>query len=157
MGKSYVLKEKNERICGFVMQMGGNLSYRITHFVKKPLMLTAVYSECESICTEVTDSDEHRQKAGSGELLGAYAVFDGELLMDTGEDARNAYCRRKSNLTRKAQFSSCNSANTEIGARALEQDVLTDSIRKERRWPPPPCISYARFLNGKWIDQSMGV
>ena len=67
MGKSYVLKEKNERICGFVMQMGSNLSYRITHFVKKPLMLTAVYSEGESICTEVTDSDEHRQKAGSGE------------------------------------------------------------------------------------------
>ena len=89
--------------------------------------------------------------------MGAYAVFDGELLMDTGEDARNAYCRRKSNLTRKAQFSSCNSANTEIGARALEKDVLTDSIRKERRWPPPPCISSARFLNGKWIDQSMGV
>ena len=80
MGKSYVLKEKNERICGFVMQMGSNLSYRITHFVKKPLMLTAVYSEGESICTEVTDSDEHRQKAGSGELLGAYAIFDGELL-----------------------------------------------------------------------------
>ena len=69
MGKSYVLKEKNERICGFVMQMGSNLSYRITHFVKKPLMLTAVYSEGESICTEVADSDEHRQKAGSGELL----------------------------------------------------------------------------------------
>lgn len=159
MGKSYVLKEKNEKICGFVMQTGSNLSYRITHFEKKPLMLTAVYSEGESICAEVTDSDEHRQKAGSGELLCAYAVFDGELLMDTGEDARNAYCCRKSNLTRKAQSSSCDFENTdtEIDTRALAKDVRTDSIRREKRWPPPPCIPYARFLNGEWIDQSMGV
>ena len=98
MGKSYVLKEKNERICGFVMQMGSNLSYRITHFVKKPLMLTAVYSEGESICTEVTDSDEHWQKAGSGELLGAEnCLWIQEKMLETHIVAEKAILLAKRN------------------------------------------------------------
>ena len=97
------------------------------------------------------------RRAGAGELLGAYAIFDGELLMDTGEDARNACRQKKQSYSQSAiqLMQLCEHRNQE--QELCEKDVLTDSIRKERRWPPPPCISYARFLNGKWIDQSMGV
>ena len=61
MGKSYVLKEKNERICGFVMQMGSNLSYRITHFVKKPLMLTAEALKGETGPVKILVTEPHQR------------------------------------------------------------------------------------------------
>ena len=127
MRKSYVLKEKSGLVCGFIMQTGRNLSYRVTHSLKNPVTLTAVYEGGERVSAEVKDSDEHQQEASGGALIGAYVELDGTLFMDTGKEEH------------------------------LSKSRFADSLVKERRWPPPPCAPNARFLDGKWVDQSIGV
>lgn len=154
MGKSYVLKGKNKQICGFVMQTGRCIRYRVTHFSKKPLTLTVLYSSGKHVRIEIADSDEHQHEGKNDELLGAYAVSEKELIMDTGKAAQDAYCIWQSSLDREKQPAK---HQTEDPYQTKESEIDTPFLENERRWPPPPCISDAHYLNGKWVDQSIGV
>ena len=158
MGKGYVLKGKNGQVCGFIMQTGRDLSYRITtHFLKKPLTLTAVYADGERVSAEVKDGDEHQQEASGDVLIGAYVEIDEVLLMDTGKDARNAYYNRKNSFHQEARTDKSECKKDVPKEVCSTKSPVTDSFVKERRWPPPPCVSNARFLDGRWVDQSIGV
>ena len=157
MRKSYVLKEKSGLVCGFIMQTGRNLSYRVTHSLKNPVTLTAVYEGGERVRAEVKDSDEHQQEASGGALIGAYVELDGTLFMDTGKDAQNAYYNRENSFHQKARTDKSERRKDTSKEEHLSKSRFADSLVKERRWPPPPCAPNARFLDGKWVDQSIGV
>ena len=98
---------------------------------------------------------------GGGTLTGAYIAADGEMLLDTGEAARQAFerARRKAAGMAKARQASvaAGKSTTEqqeaaqpsgnaAGQRAAPQ---TRSL-PQRRWPPPPCWPEARYLDGRW-------
>ena len=156
MGKSYVLKEKNGNVCGFIMQTGRCLSFRITALPTKPLLLTIVYAGEEYISIAIEDSDEHQQNTDRSELVGAYAMSDGKLLMDTGEEALNAYYTRENSLERTTRMNTSDAWDRHVATYSSDSRP-TVAFAKERRWPPPPCVLQPRFQNGRWIDQSMGV
>lgn len=139
------------------MQVGGNLSYRITHFSNKPLTLTAVYADGVRLCIAIKDSDEHQQEASGATLIGAYAESDGTLLMDTGKDAKNAYYSKEIGSSPKTRIDKTEYKHSVSKAEPPLKNNLAGSFVKERRWPPPPCAPNARFLNGRWVDQSIGV
>ena len=152
MRESYVLKRRNGEICGYIMARNGQLCVRLPDD-KGMAQITAVYADEGRTFEGKLDGSENTY-AGSGErLLGAYVCSDGKLLMDTGEAARSAFERaeRRKTSVQKPQSALKRNAREEMEQAREQREIREDKTEAaERRWPPPPCMPGAEYVNGAW-------
>ena len=167
MKESYVLKRRNGEACGYVMARDKEVRVRLPN-EKRTAKMAVIYADQTQTLEGMLDGLERTYPAAGtifsagfkavpmtdklNRLLGAYVCSGGRLLMDTGEAARRAFERAEE---------ACQSAQRPEGKRkdARGEDVRTHARRQtegdtieaaECRWPPPPCMPGARYVNGAW-------
>lgn len=142
MKESYVLKRRNGEACGYIMARDKEVRVRLPN-EKGTAKMAVIYADQTQTLEGMLDGLERTYPAAGSRLLGAYVCSGGRLLMDTGEAARRAFERAEE---------ACQSAQSPEGKRkdARRQTEGNTIEAAERRWPPPPCMPGARYVNGAW-------
>lgn len=153
MNGSFVLRGKDGAAGGYAMARGGVLRFRLPEDIGG-VRLTALYEDGEQAFDGDFGGGEAERPIGKRALIGAYVSVGGRLLFDTGREARAAFERaaRRSAL-----------GQTEAAAKPRRSETIkTESIKEEesrvgpretaeRRWPPPPCMTGAKYVNGRFV------
>lgn len=151
MKESYVLKRRNGEACGYVMARDKEVRVRLPN-EKGTAKMAVIYADQTQAIEGKLDGMERTYPATGSRLLGAYVCSGGRLLMDTGEAARRAFERAE-----EARQSAQRAEGERKDARG--EDARTHESHQaegdtigaaERRWPPPPCMPGARYVNGAW-------
>lgn len=151
MKESYVLKRRNGEACGYVMARDKEVRVRLPN-EKGTAKMAVIYADQTQTLEGMLDGLERTYPAAGSRLLGAYVCSGGRLLMDTGEAARRAFeraeeaCQSAQRPEGKRKDARGEDARTHAGHQA-EGDTIEAA---ERRWPPPPCMPGARYVNGAW-------
>lgn len=151
MKESYVLKRRNGEACGYVMARDKEVRVRLPN-EKGTAKMAVIYADQTQTIEGKLDGMERTYSATGSRLLGAYVCSGGRLLMDTGEAARRAFERaeeaRQSAQRPEGEGKDAHGedARTHAGHQG-EGDTIEAA---ERRWPPPPCMPGARYVNGAW-------
>lgn len=147
MNESYVLKEKNGAVRGYVMARNGRVRVRLP-VGEGTARVFLLYDDGSRSFERKLDGTE-TEHAKEGRLLGAYVCAEGKLLMETGEAARSAFEQAQRRIlpartTRKEE----RRRETENQREWKRESIKTETA--ERRWPPPPCMPGAKYVNGAW-------
>ena len=151
MKESYVLKRRNGEARGYIMARDGEVRVRLPN-EEGTAKIAVIYADQTEMLEGMLDGLERAYPAAGSRLMGAYVCSGGRLLMDTGEAARRAFERAE-----EARQSAQRSERERKDARG--EDAKTHARRQtegdtigtaERRWPPPPCMPGARYVNGAW-------
>lgn len=153
MNGSFVLKGKDGAAGGYAMARGGVLRFRLPEDIGG-VRLTALYEDGEQAFNGDFGGGEVEQPIGKHALVGAYVSSGGRLLFDTGREARAEFERaaRRSALgqteaaAKPRQSKSIKSASTKE-----EESRVGPRETAERRWPPPPCMTGAKYVNGRFV------
>ena len=146
MKESYVLKRRNGEACGYVMARNKEVRVRLPN-EKGTAKMAVIYADQTQTLEGMLDGMERTYPATGSRLLGAYVCSGGRLLMDTGEAARRAFERaEEARQSAQRPEGERKDARTHAGHQA-EGDTIGAA---ERRWPPPPCMPGARYVNGAW-------
>ncbi len=146
MKESYVLKRRNGEACGYVMARDKEVRVRLPN-EKGTAKMAVIYADQTQTLEGMLDGMERTYPATGSRLLGAYVCSGGRLLMDTGEAARRAFERaEEARQSAQRPEGERKDARTHAGHQA-EGDTIGAA---ERRWPPPPCMPGARYVNGAW-------
>ena len=146
MKESYVLKRRNGEACGYVMARDKEVRVRLPN-EKGTAKMAVIYADQTQTLEGRLDGMERTYPAAGSRLLGAYVCSGGRLLMDTGEAARRAFERaEEARQSAQRPEGERKDARTHAGHQA-EGDTIGAA---ERRWPPPPCMPGARYVNGAW-------
>ena len=146
MKESYVLKRRNGEACGYVMARDKEVRVRLPN-EKGTAKMAVIYVDQTQTIEGMLDGLERTYPAAGSRLLGAYVCSGGRLLMDTGEAARRAF-ERAEEVRQSAQRPEGKRKDAWTHARRqTEGDTIGAA---ERRWPPPPCMPGARYVNGAW-------
>lgn len=151
MKESYVLKRRNGEACGYVMARDKEVRVRLPN-EKGTAKMAVIYADQTQTLEGILDGLERTYPAAGSRLLGAYVCSGGRLLMDTGEAARRAFERaeeaRQSVQRSGRERKDVQGEDAETHARRqTEGDTIGTA---ERRWPPPPCMPGAMYVNGAW-------
>ena len=155
MGNSLLLRDEAGRMAGYVQLCAGTLRCRVTVGAAERAKLLVCYADGGAqTCDLSEDGGEQTWPAASGALRGACVLSGGHVLCATDGAARAA--GRKALLDRQPrkprEVQEPPKAHDE-----QENDVYTIQKTAEevafpqRRWPPPPCLSGARYDGGTWI------
>lgn len=146
MKESYVLKRRSGEACGYVMARDKEVRVRLPN-EKGTAKMAVIYADQTQTLEGMLDGMERTYPATGSRLLGAYVCSGGRLLMDTGEAARRAFERaEEARQSAQRPEGERKDARTHAGHQA-EGDTIGAA---ERRWPPPPCMPGARYVNGAW-------
>lgn len=154
MKESYVLKRRSGEIGGYIMARNGQLRARLPQG-EGTVRIAAVYEDGIRTFEGKLDGLESVYPGSGKHLLGAYVCMGEKLLMDTGETARAAFEEaerqrahaRKPGSTRKSAQEE--NRRTEMRREAVQVENM-ETGATERRWPPPPCMPGAKYVNGAW-------
>lgn len=152
MKESYVLKRRNGAVCGYIMARDGQLCARLPD-EDGAAQIAAIYEDGIRTFEGKLDGAESAYPSGGKHLLGAYVCSEGKLLMDTGEAARAAFERAEKRQTPESTRKKTEEDGERISARreaghAADEPAANGTT--ERRWPPPPCMPGAKYVNGAW-------
>jgi len=178
--KSFVFRNQNKRICGYLLQRGSEIHVQFQNRGHSA-RVSIVYEDGEIKSKEIArDGDETVWMDEDKGIIGAYVEQADRILMDTGEAAQCAFLQQKQRMIR-------NRANTEKDEMAkklmnmhadekgvsvtekdrsenrktAENEKKTDDLQKEcfemytmpqRRWPPPALLRCPVYRNGRWIE-----
>lgn len=151
MKESYVLKRRNGEARGYVMARDGEVRVRLPN-EEGTAKIAVIYADQTQMLEGMLDGLERTYPAAGSRLMGAYVCSGGRLLMDTGEAARRAFeraeeaCQPAQRPEGEGQDACGEDAETHA-RRQTEGDTIGAA---ERRWPPPPCMPGARYVNGAW-------
>lgn len=105
--------------------------------------------------------EEARWESKGRLLLGGYTCAGGRLWLATGDEARGA-CQRASVMRmtqrKKTEDRQEKREKTEHREDGREEDAQREGGKIEerkwpqRRWPPPPCWTNARYIHGCWQE-----
>lgn len=160
MGSGFVLRDRGGRTAGYVMQGMGVVRCRASQLAQPAQLVLLRAGEAEERLMPA-GGQEQTWTDGGGALTGAYIAADGEMLLDTGEAARQAFerARRKAAGMAKARQAAgaAGKSTTEqqeaaqpSGDAAGQRAAPQTRCLPQRRWPPPPCWPEARYLDGRW-------
>ena len=145
MKESYVLKRRNGEACGYVMARDKEVRVRLPN-EKGTAKMAVIYADQTQTLEGMLDGMERTYPAAGSRLLG------GRLLMDTGEAARRAFERaEEARQSAQRPEGERKDAHGEDARTHERRQTEGDTIgAAERRWPPPPCMPGARYVNGAW-------
>lgn len=149
MKESYVLKRRNGEACGYVMAMDKEVRVRLPN-EKGTAKMAVIYADQTQTLEGMLDGLERTYPVAGSRLLGAYVCSDGRLLMDTGEAARRAFERAEEarQFAQRPERKDARGEDVQTHARRQTEENTIEAA--ERRWPPPPCMPGARYVNGAW-------
>lgn len=153
MNGSFVLRGKDGAAGGYAMARGGVLRFRLPADIGD-VRLTALYEDGEQTFDGDFGGEEVERPMGKRVLVGAYVSTGGRLLLDTGHEARAAFewaaresargqmeAAPKPRQSESIKSASINEKESRVGPRETA----------ERRWPPPPCMTGAKYVNGRFV------
>ena len=146
MKESYVLKRRNGEARGYVMARDGEVRVRLPN-EEGTAKIAVIYADQTQTLEGMLDGLERTYPAAGSRLMGAYVCSGGRLLMDTGEAARRAF-ERAEEACQSAQRPEGEGKDAGTHARCQTEENAIEAA--ERRWPPPPCMPGARYVNGAW-------
>ena len=152
MNGSFVLKGKDGAAGGYAMARGGVLRFRLPENIGG-VRLTALYEDGEQAFNGDFGGGEVEQPIGKHALVGAYVSSGGRLLFDTGREARAAFERaaRRSALGQTEAAKPQQSKSIKSASIKEEESRVGPRETAERRWPPPPCMAGAKYVNGRFV------
>ncbi len=152
MNGSFVLKGKDGAAGGYAMARGGVLRFRLPEDIGG-VRLTALYEDGEQAFNGDFGGGEVEQPIGKHALVGAYVSSGGRLLFDTGREARAAFERaaRRSALGQTEAAKPRQSKSIKSASIKEEESRVGPRETAERRWPPPPCMTGAKYVNGRFV------
>lgn len=157
MGNSLLLKDEAGRMTGYVQLCAGTLRCRVTAGAAERAELLVGYADGGAqTCDLAADSGEQTWPAASGALRSACVLSGGHVLCATDETARaagwKALLDRRPRKPREAQETPKAHDEQENGACVIQKPAEEVTF-PQRRWPPPPCLSGARYDGGAWITR----
>ena len=132
MKESYVLKRRNGEACGYVMARDKEVRVRLPN-EKGTAKMAVIYADQTQTLEGMLDGLERTYPAAGSRLLGAY-----ERAEEACQSAQRPEGKRKDARGEDARTHA---------RRQTEGDTIEAA---ERRWPPPPCMPGARYVNGAW-------
>ena len=151
MKESYVLKRRNGEACGYVMARDKEVRVRLPN-ENGTAKMAVIYADQTQTLEGMLDGMERAYPAAGSRLLGAYVCSGGRLLMDTGEAARRAFERAEEACqpAQRPEGEGQDACGEDARAHTRRQNEENTIEAAERRWPPPPCMPGARYVNGAW-------
>ena len=151
MKESYVLKRRNGEARGYVMARDGEVRVRLPN-EEGTAKIAVIYADQTQMLEGMLDGLERAYPAAGSRLMGAYVCSGGRLLMDTGEAARRAFERAEEAYqpAQRPEGEGQDAHGEDARAHARRQNEENAIEAAERRWPPPPCMPGARYVNGAW-------
>lgn len=154
MSKSFVLRDKNGHLSGYLMQREGKIHCRIqdgkSHGILSILGDEGVIAEQEMS----REQQEFVWDTEGKEAKGAYLSKEGTLLLHTGELAVQAFLRQTSGQHRQAEkeFEEEQKKN-ERHQKAHDPEKEEKRFQfPECRWPPPVLLNQPEYRDGRWIQ-----
>lgn len=151
MKESYVLKRRNGEARGYVMARDGEVRVRLPN-EEGTAKIAVIYADQTQMLEGMLDGLERTYPAAGSRLMGAYVCSGGRLLMDTGEAARRAFERAEEACqpAQRPEGEGQDARGEDARAHTRRQNEENTIEAAERRWPPPPCMPGARYVNGAW-------
>ena len=151
MKESYVLKRRNGEARGYVMARDGEVRVRLPN-EEGTAKIAVIYADQTQMLEGMLDGLERTYPAAGSRLMGAYVCSGGRLLMDTGEAARRAFERAEEACqpAQRPEGEGQDACGEDARAHTRRQNEENTIEAAERRWPPPPCMPGARYVNGAW-------
>lgn len=151
MKESYVLKRRNGEARGYVMARDGEVRVRLPN-EEGTAKIAVIYADQTQMLEGMLDGLERTYPAAGSRLMGAYVCSGGRLLMDTGEAARRAFERAEEacQSAQRPEGEGQDARGEDARAHTRRQNEENAIEATERRWPPPPCMPGARYVNGAW-------
>ena len=151
MKESYVLKRRNGEARGYVMARNGEVRVRLPN-EEGTAKIAVIYADQTQMLEGMLDGLERTYPAAGSRLMGAYVCSGGRLLMDTGEAARRAFERAEEACqpAQRPEGEGQDARGEDARAHTRRQNEENVIEAAERRWPPPPCMPGARYVNGAW-------
>jgi len=156
MGGSFVLKDADGRLAGYLMQGMDQIRCRMNSAGKAGEIL--LFDE-GSACTRypLDGSVEQSWRDGGRKIVGAVAVIEGRAAADSGAEARRMYERLQRREKRTTE-PACAGRAEEAPKRetAPEKPAYSGAACSlpQRRWPPPACMPDAEYRGGQWTQES---
>lgn len=157
MGNSLLIRDEAGRMAGYVQLCAGTLRCRVTSGAAERAKLLVCYADGGAqTCDLSADGGEQTWLAASGALRGACVLSGGHVLCATDDAARaagrKALLDRQPRKPREAQEPPQAHDGQENGTCVIPKPAEEVTF-PQRRWPPPPCLSGARYDGGAWITR----
>lgn len=157
MGKNIVLKDDMNRLAGYVRLHQGKVFCRI--YAGSPAKLMLLFENGMQQTAELDGGSTEQCFPCKGDTLCGCCVFKEErILCVSHERMRSIFMRRISPAGklegRKDEKTIC----SEKKQPTVQEETRSEALAQQpdfaqRRWPPPPCMSHARYLQGKWLEE----
>lgn len=167
MKKSFLLKDRDGRACGYLQIQHRVLRCRITgaseNGVQRDLIL---YSDAEQVerFSLALASEEQRFQLSMHEgktVSGAVLLQDGHMHLTTDERTVQVY-ERSRRRQEKAEKAKVQPAVTIVSEK--HTPPANDSVNElpeqraiewpQRRWPAPVCMTEAAYVQGRWTENA---
>lgn len=172
MGKSFILKDRMGMTAGYIFMGLGELRCRVSGAkAGMEAVLMDANGGCDSREMDAT-ADEQIWEVPGRELGGAAIILNGEIIADTGVQARSSVrqmleSRKKREKEEKAQNERTETKQEISSDEENKRGQAADSRETEggrtketaacdlpqRRWPRPPCMQSAVYCEGKWVEE----
>ena len=182
--KSFVFRDRDDRLCGYLIQQEERISCRLYDNVTGASLAAATEDGAVMRVELQGGLKEYAWDGGCGEIYAAYVELGGVLLMDTGEEGRMLFRKAAADRQRvkpEKEKEACvpaapaEQAATEQSAggqlecgteapAAAEPDVRhgkgaddgQNRAYPQRRWPPPILMRAPVYASGRWRDDAAG-
>ena len=156
MGGSFVLKDADGRLSGYLMQGMDQIRCRMNSAGKAGEIL--LFDE-GGACTRhpLDSSGEQSWRDGGRKIVGAVAVIEGRTAADSGAEARQMYerlQRREKRIAAPARAGGTQDAPKRETAPEKPKHSGAACSLPQRRWPPPACMPDAEYRGGQWTQES---
>ena len=166
MAKSFVFRDRERRIAGYLQQNCDEIRCRITGIEQDADLIVYHVDDRETRFHMDAGGCEQRFPDSGRYILGAVVVQGDLLRLFTDEAAAEAYeraYRRKKEKQRRADRTTLREDAKKAAApegEKAEELTLSDGKTEqpgyswpERRWPPPACLPGAAYVQGRWMER----
>ena len=148
---SFLLKDKDGRVRGYLLRTGEEICCRLSVAYRDAELF--VYEQQNGVCFHLTASDaEQRFPYRDTEIKCVVVFSQGQMVLASdwvyaADTLLHTGAKKKKEEKQSSLIPSENKPETE---NAENQPRLWP----QRRWPPPPCLTGARYHGGQWLIPS---
>ncbi|MBR5560691.1 MAG: hypothetical protein IKU73_04685 [Clostridia bacterium] len=169
MAKSFVFRDRERRIVGYLQQHPNEIRCRINGIGQAADLIVYRAGEQEMRLHMDAGGCEQRFRDSGQHISGAVVVQGETLRCFTDDVAADAYERAWRSKMEKLRRTDRMPLRKEVekaaaqNERKAEEVTLPEGNREqqayrwpERRWPPPVCFSDAAYVQGRWMERETG-
>jgi len=153
MANGFLFRDKNDRHRGYLLFCGEEICCRISDSYSGAVLCISNGHECACFHLEETSAEQRFACRVEG-IACAAVLEDGKPVLATDWTMENVLRHMQPDQQERNLPETDKPVFQETPVRNKSALQAKPYLWPQRRWPPPPCISGARYVSGRWIDGS---